>query len=230
MTMSGQFSGQTIIVTGSEGGLGRAIVEAFVIEGGRVICADVKVDEAAVLSDEGREVKRRLDVSSEGQWIALMDEVERLYGRIHVVVNNAGLYRQNIAFEDMPLDDWQQHFRINADGVFLGCKHAIQRMKPHGGGVVINIGSGMSLRGSPTGAAYSASKAAVLMTTRTAAKAAGKYGIRVNAVLPGAVPTDMLMGNLLPDETEAGFLARWAVSRFLANSLRPRTSPPVSSF
>lgn len=204
----GVFSGQTIIVTGAEGGVGQAIVQAFAEQGGRVISTDLRIAEKGDGAKAGLIIKRRLDVSSEGEWIALFDEVERLYGRVDVVVNNAGFYKQNIAFEEMPLDVWQQHFRINADGVFLGCKHAIRRMKAHGAGAIVNIGSGMSLRGSPTGSAYSASKAAVLMTTRTAAKAAGKYGIRVNAVLPGAVPTDMLMGNVLPDETQAQFLAR----------------------
>jgi NAD(P)-dependent dehydrogenase (short-subunit alcohol dehydrogenase family) len=125
-----------------------------------------------------------------------------------VLVNNAGFYRPNIAFEDMPIDLWRKHFAINADGVFLGCKHAIQRMKTRGDGAIVNLGSGLSITANATGAAYCASKAAVLMTTRTAAAAAGPYGIRVNAVLPGAVPTTMLMGNMTEAENEADFLAR----------------------
>lgn len=202
------FAGQTVIVTGAEGGLGQAIVAAFAHAGARVISTDLRISDDADPAKEGTIIKRRLDVSSEADWIALFDETERLSGRVDVLVNNAGFYKQNIPFEEMPLDVWQQHFRINTDGVFLGCKHGILRMKRQGRGAIVNIGSGMSLRGSPVGSAYSASKAAVLMTTRTAAKAAGKYGIRVNAVLPGAVPTDMLMGNVLPDETQEQFLAR----------------------
>ena len=108
--------------------------------------------------------------------------------------------------EDMPLDVWKKHFAVNSDGVFLGCKHAILRMKDKGG-TIVNIGSGFSIRANPLASAYCASKAAVLMTTRTAAASAGPYNIRVNAVLPGAVHTPMLMGNLTEDMTEEQFFA-----------------------
>lgn len=202
----GPFSGRTVIVTGGAGGIGKAIVEAFVADGARVVSADIGVsDEPA---SEARVIARHLDVADEESWIALMDFVDGDLGGVDVLVNNAGFYRPDIAFEEMPLELWRRHFAVNADGVFLGCKHAIQRMKPRGDGAIVNIGSGMSITANPRGAAYCGSKAAVLMTTRTAAGAAGPYGIRVNAVLPGAVPTEMLMGNMAGDESEATFLGR----------------------
>ena len=136
-------------------------------------------------------------------------------------MNNAGIYRPNIAFEEMPLETWRLHFAVNSDGVFLGCKHAILRMKETGGGAIVNIGSGMSITANPTGAAYCGSKAAVLMTTKTAAASAGKYGIRVNAVLPGGVPTDMLMGNLVPGQNGGAFLALMAGTSLMGKLATP---------
>jgi NAD(P)-dependent dehydrogenase (short-subunit alcohol dehydrogenase family) len=171
--MSGRFSGKTIVVTGGAGGLGAAMVAAFV---------------------------------AEASWEGLLDRVDQDFSGLDVLVNNAGYFHPNIAFEDMTLDLWRKHFAINSDGVFLGCKHAIRRMTTRRSGSIVNIGSGLSITASATASAYCASKAAVLMTTRTAAAAAGRYGIRVNAVLPGAVKTAMLMGNLVPGQTEAALL------------------------
>jgi len=201
-----RFQGQIVVVTGASGGLGANIVAAFAAEGARVIAADI--NPPAELP--GLAVHRRLDVTDEDAWIALLDGVVSEFGGVDVLVNNAGIYRPNIPFEEMPLDVWRQHFAINSDGVFLGCKHAILRMKDRGRGAIVNMGSGMSIKANPTGAAYCGSKAAVLMTTRTAAGAAGRYGIRVNAVLPGAVPTTMLMGNMEDGDTQDSFLDRMA--------------------
>ena len=203
------FAGLNIIVTGGAGGLGRAIARAFAEAGGRVIIADLDATggqaAAADIGDAASYLP--LDVTDEASWVSLLDQVEAQCGRVDVLVNNAGIYAPNIPFEEMPLDLWRRHFAVNSDGVFLGCKHAILRMKSHGGAIV-NMGSTMSIAANPTGSAYCGSKAAVLMTTRAAAKSAGQYNIRVNAVLPGAVPTEMLMGNLLEGETEADLIAR----------------------
>ncbi len=202
-----RFENQTVVVTGGSGGLGWAICLAFADAGARVIAADLVAPSDEALGAAGGRISHLpLDVTDETAWVALLDAVEADGRGLDVLVNNAGFYRPNVAFEEMPIELWRKHFAINADGVFLGCKHAIQRMKTRGKGAIINIGSGLSITASPTGAAYCGSKAAVLMTTHTAAAAAGRYGIRVNAVLPGAVPTTMLMGNMVAGETEADFL------------------------
>lgn len=204
-----QGSDRIVVVTGGEGGLGSAIVRAFASSGAHVVSADVSVPDGPLFPEtDDRVVRCRLDVTDEESWTHVLDAIVRHFGRLDVLVNNAGIYRPNIRFEEMPLDLWRKHFAINSDGVFLGCKHAILRMKGRGTGAIVNLGSGMSITANPDGAAYSGSKAAVLMTTRTAAAAAGRYGIRVNAVLPGAVPTDMLFGNVQPGETQEEFLAR----------------------
>ncbi|MFV8819342.1 SDR family NAD(P)-dependent oxidoreductase [Haliea sp. E17] len=196
-----------MLVTGSAGGIGKAMVRAFAEEGARVIAADLQEDAnralAASLGDAV--VPLELDVTSEERWMEVFAQADRDYGGIDVLVNNAGFFQPNIPFEDMPLKLWRLHFAINLDGTFLGCKHAIRHMKSRGGAIV-NIGSGMSITANPTASAYCAAKAAVLMTTRTAAANAGRYGVRVNAVLPGAVPTGMLMGNLAEGQSEENLL------------------------
>lgn len=199
--------GRVVAVTGGGGGLGKAIAAAFVDAGDQVAIADL--DEAAARTvAEGlgdRAYSLQLDVSDEASWVRALDQVETDLGPLDVLVNNAGIYAPNIKFEEMPLDLWRKHFAVNSDGVFLGCKHGILRMRERGGAIV-NMGSGFSIRANPTGSAYCASKAAVLMTTRTAAASAGPYNIRVNAVLPGAVPTPMLMGNVQAGTSEADYL------------------------
>lgn len=200
-----RFRDTTVLVTGATGGLGRAICRAFAAEGARVIAADLPGAPAAALAAElgGGAAPRVLDVTDEAQWQAAFAAHP-----IDVLVNNAGFFQPNVPFEDMSLDLWRRHFAVNADGVFLGCQHAIRTMPP--GGAVVNIGSGMSIKANPAAAAYCGSKAAVLMTTRTAAAAAGPRGIRVNAVLPGAVDTAMLMGNLLEGEEPGAYLEKMA--------------------
>ena len=205
----GDFTGQTIVVTGGSGGLGRAIVAAFAGAGGRVVVADLDPAAAeAVAAPLPGAVAQRLDVTDEASWDALLDRVDAELGGLDVLVNNAGIFVPNVPFEDMPLDLWRRHIAVNLDGTFLGCRQAIRRMKGRGKGAIVNMGSGMSLRARPTAAAYCASKAGVLMTTRTAAHAAGPYGIRVNCVLPGPVPTAMLMGNVTSGDTDDVFLGR----------------------
>ncbi|HEY9090463.1 SDR family NAD(P)-dependent oxidoreductase [Parasphingorhabdus sp.] len=205
MSEQTRFTGKTIVVTGGSGGLGWAIANAFSATGGRVIVGDVA---APAQTDNDSISYIPLDVTDENAWISLFDKVDAAYGGLDVLVNSAGFYKPNIPFEEMPLDLWRKHFAINADGAFLGCKHAILRMKGRGEGAVINMGSGLSITANAFGSAYCGSKAAVLMTTRVAAAAAGAYGIRVNAVLPGAVPTSMLMGNMVEGETEEAFLEK----------------------
>lgn len=207
-----RFADKTILVTGATGGIGRAICRAFAQEGGSILVADLAGTPAEPFAAELGNRARAcvLDVTREDDWVAAMDLAESAFGGIDILVNNAGFYAPNIAFEDMPLALWQRHFAVNSDGCFLGCKHAILRMKHRGGGAIVNIGSGMSISANPLGSAYSGSKAAMLMTTRTAARSAGQYNIRVNAVLPGAVDTAMLMNNLAPGDDPGSYLEQMA--------------------
>ena len=210
--MTGALAGQVAVVTGGAGGLGRAIAARLLADGCAVVVADIAEDAAARAADELGEgcSAVALDVADEANWERALDGVLEGRGRLDILVNNAGIYRPNVPFDEMPLDLWRQHMAINADGTFLGCKHAIRRMKPLGRGAIVNMASGMAVKANPTGAAYCASKAAVLMTTRCAAAWAGRHGIRVNAVLPGAVDTPMLRGNVESGGDEDGYVAQMA--------------------
>lgn len=204
-----RFARLSVVVTGAAGGLGSAIARAFAAHGAFVTVTDIDVGAGESLAGDigSAATFRALDVTDEAQWEAVLDDTLARRGTLDVLVNNAGFFRPNVPFEDMPLDLWRRHFAINADGTFLGCKHALRRMRGRGGAVV-NVASGMGVAARASASAYCASKAAVLMTTRTAAAAGGRHGIRVNAVLPGPIDTAMLAGNLAPDEDKAAFLER----------------------
>ena len=201
---------KVVLITGAAGGLGSCMARHFAAAGHHVIVTDLDELQGRALaqelgSDAGRASFLRLDVTSEGDWAAAFATAAAGPGAVNVLVNNAGWYRPNIPLKDMSLAIWRRHFEINADGAFLGCREALRSMDGRGG-VILNIASGAGITAFPEGGAYCASKAAMLMLTRVAAKAGGPQGIRVNAILPGAVPTDMLRGNILPGQTEAEFI------------------------
>lgn len=149
------------------------------------------------------------DVTCEADWARVFVDAASAGQPIDVLVNNAGWYQPNIELREMSLETWRRHFAINTDGAFLGVREALRAM-PGRGGVILNICSGAAVTPFPLGGAYCASKAATLMLTRVAAKAGGPQRIRVNAILPGAVPTEMLRGNLLAGQDEQQYLAMLA--------------------
>jgi NAD(P)-dependent dehydrogenase (short-subunit alcohol dehydrogenase family) len=195
----GRLEGKVALVTGAARGIGRGIAERFAAEGARVIVTDIRESEgAAVASGFGDRARwRRLDVREEAQWEATAAWVQETFGRLDVLVNNAGI----TGFEDglVPHDpehaslaDWHAVFATNVDGVFLGCKHAIPLMREKGGSI-INISSRSGLVGIPAAAAYAASKAAVRNHTKTVALYCAEQGLRVrcNSVHPAAILTPM---------------------------------------
>lgn len=230
--MSKTLSGKTALVTGATGGLGRAICARLAAAGASVIAADLpKAPIETVVADLGGSSRAlHLDVTAEEQWQNAFQACADEGRRVDILVNNAGIFTPNIPFADMPLDVWQRHFAVNVDGTFLGCREAIRHMRGHDGqsghqsgqgGAIVNIASSMGLVALAEAGAYCASKAAVLMTTRVAARSGGPYGIRVNAVLPGAVPTDMLMGNLRAGQQESEMLGTLASYAAMGRLARP---------
>jgi NAD(P)-dependent dehydrogenase (short-subunit alcohol dehydrogenase family) len=194
-----QLSSRTVLITGAAGGLGRSMAQHFRDAGAHVIATDLRADNGILPHD----------VTSETDWARVFADAANTGHPIDVLINNAGWYRPNIELREMPLEIWRRHFAVNTDGAFLGVREALRTM--HGrGGVILNICSGAAVTPFPQGGAYCASKAATLMLTRVAAKAGGPDRIRVNAILPGAVPTEMLRGNLLPGQDEAQYLAMLA--------------------
>ena len=193
-TVGVRLEGKTAIVTGAASGQGLATVRALVKEGASVMAADI--DEAGLerLSNEsGQITTRRCDVSKAAEVERLVATAEQTYGAVHALLNCAGYLRAASVLEtdDDVLD---RIIDINLKGVFYGCKYAIPALQRAGGGSIVNWGSVNSLVAEPDIAAYSASKGAVLMLTKSVAVEYAKDNIRANCLCPGGVLTPMVAG------------------------------------
>jgi NAD(P)-dependent dehydrogenase (short-subunit alcohol dehydrogenase family) len=191
------FDNRTYLVTGSLGGIGVQIARGFVAKGARVFLGRRPGSQGDSMPDLGPMARFvELDVISEDAWAHVIDAIVAECGALHGLVNNAAFLKPGTAFTDLTLAEWRQHMSVNLDGAFMGCRLAMQAMAKTGGGSIVNISSGAAYLLAPDAAAYSISKAGVLALTRLAAKAGGRYKVRVNAVLPGAIDTPMLWRNL----------------------------------
>jgi NAD(P)-dependent dehydrogenase (short-subunit alcohol dehydrogenase family) len=191
------FEGRTILITGGLGGIGGQVARHFLARGASVVVTDRRAEDGGATASLG--VKARyasLDVTSEAAWSQVVGDIVERDGKLDALVNIAGVFTPGIPFETMTLAQWRFHMDVNLDGTFLGCRTAMAAMSGTGGGAIVNFSSGLAHIMLSDGGAYCVSKAAVLALTRLAAKAGGKFGVRVNAVLPGAIDTPMLWGNL----------------------------------
>ncbi len=204
----GRVKGKVAIITGAASGLGKGAASLLAREGATVILADineVQGKEAAeeIRRDGGEAIFMKLDVRTESDWIKVIEKTLAEFGKLHVLVNNAGVELiKEIA--DTSLEEWRWLMSINLDGVFLGTKHGIKAMKGSGGGSIINISSVAGIVGTlDDTAAYCASKGGVRLLTKAAAlecsKAGHDYNIRVNSIHPGVIKTP-LVEDLLKDE------------------------------
>jgi 3(or 17)beta-hydroxysteroid dehydrogenase len=213
----GRVQGKVAIVTGAASGAGKADAIMLAHEGARVVLTDLNEDGGRAVAKEigDSAMFLRHDVSSEDDWKTVMAATQQRFGKLDAMVNNAGI----LAFasiEDTSLELWQKINRVNAEGVFLGCKYAVAAMKTSGGGSIVNMSSVSALTGFPFCAAYSASKGAVTALTRSVAAHCkqNRYRIRCNSIHPDGILTPMtlpLMGN--PDPATLGIEAD-AGSRF----------------
>jgi 3alpha(or 20beta)-hydroxysteroid dehydrogenase len=190
---AGRLAGRVAIVTGAGRGQGAAEAERFVAEGARVVLADVDLASVTAVADRlGQDARAvALDVRDATQWAALVEECTRAFGPPTVLVNNAGIMPVG-TIEDGDLDEFRAALDVNVVGTLLGIRSVIAPMRAAGSGSIVNVSSIAGMRGARALSAYSASKFAIRGVTRSAAMELGHDGIRVNAVLPGPIDTDMI--------------------------------------
>ena len=167
----------------------------FAKEGAKVVLADVSDPEGTAVAAEiaeagGDAIFVHLDVTNEDEWDAAINSAVASFGKLDILVNNAGIWRRGHVLETS-VEQWDDILDINAKGVFLGTKAAIPEMRKAGGGSIINISSTAGLVGSRTSAAYSASKGAVRIFSKSTAIQYAAEGIRANSIHPGPIDTDM---------------------------------------
>jgi NAD(P)-dependent dehydrogenase (short-subunit alcohol dehydrogenase family) len=192
-----RLAGKIALISGGARGQGAAETRLFVREGAAVVFGDLLDDagkklEAEIRASGGQATYLHLNVTQEVDWRAAVATVVQTYGKLNVLVNNAGiLFRSKI--EDTTEADWDRIMAVNVKGVFLGTKCAIPAMRQAGGGSIINISSTAGLVGSPgETAAYTATKGAVRLFTKATAVQHAKENIRCNSVHPGPIATDMI--------------------------------------
>jgi NAD(P)-dependent dehydrogenase (short-subunit alcohol dehydrogenase family) len=193
-TTPGRLAGKTAVVTGAGAGLGEAIARRFAAEGARVACVDVRPETNQAVVDAigaagGEALPLAGDVGRSADARRVAEAVLGRWGRIDVLVNNAGILPARHSVVDTTETDWDETLRVNVKGVYLMSQAIVPAMARQGGGAIVNLSSITGLVGLPVRAAYSASKGAVAILTRQMAVDLGRHGIRVNAVAPSFVIT-----------------------------------------
>ena len=212
-----RLEGKVALITGAARGQGAAEARMFAQEGAKVILADVTDQEGMAVAAEiaeagGDALYVHLDVTNEDEWESAVQSAVASFGKLDILVNNAGIWRRGHVLETSS-DQWDEIMDVNAKGVFLGTKAAIPAMRKAGGGSIINISSTAGLVGSKTSAAYSASKGAVRIFTKSTAVQYAAEGIRANSIHPGPIDTDM-GDQVWPDATSReAAVARTAIAR-----------------
>ncbi|QDQ02318.1 SDR family oxidoreductase [Lysinibacillus fusiformis] len=185
----GRLDNKIAIITGGASGMGAAMAELFSQEGATVIAADINEENLAKISELDNVEGMKLDVSSDENWAEVTKAVVDKYGRIDILINNAGIAGKKMP-DDITEQDWALMHKINSFGPFLGIKHASKYMKEAGKGSIVNTSSYTAIIGSGFNE-YSASKGSLRAIARAAAAEFGQFNIRVNTVFPGVIETPM---------------------------------------
>jgi NAD(P)-dependent dehydrogenase (short-subunit alcohol dehydrogenase family) len=199
--------GKTVLITGGAQGIGAAIARAFAVAGASVVIGDIsdaagRALQAEIAAAGGESLYVHLDVTSEADWQEAIGRTLQRYGRLDVLVNNAGLGPAPAPIEQCTVEAWDRIMAVNARGVFLGTRQAIPPMRAGGGGSIVNVSSIAALgQGTLMEAAYAASKGAVRTFTKVIAAQYARDGIRCNSVHPGPIDGGMLHG-VLSDSTK----------------------------
>ena len=214
-----RLAGKVALISGGARGMGAAEARMFCGEGASVVIGDVldaegKAVESEVSGKRGRIAYIHLEVTSEADWQAAVDLAVNRFGKLDVLVNNAGIGAHG-RVEDTSAEAWDRVMAINAKGAFLGTKAVIPAIRRAGGGSIINISSQLGLVGSDhTSPHYSASKGAVRLLTKTTALQYAKEGIRVNSVHPGPIETPMTAARRADPAVKAMMVSRIPLGRY----------------
>lgn len=209
--MNERFDEKVVLITGGAGALARVTAQAFADLGATVVLAgrdgERLAEAAAGIRAEGGKIDWvTVDVANGDQVAAMVAEVVRRHGGLHIAFNNAGIFGKAAPVADLDEEVWRTVLDTNLTGMFLSMKHEIAHMRANGGGVIVNMASNIGAHGRRAGmAAYAASKAAVSVLTQTAARDHIADGVRINAVSPGASDTPM---SFRPGESRADRDAR----------------------
>ncbi|MEV6302391.1 glucose 1-dehydrogenase [Actinoplanes sp. NPDC051861] len=214
----GRLDGKVALITGGARGMGKAHARHFVAEGARVVIGDVLDDKGQSVAEGLGEQSCRFvhhDVTSEDEWAAAVAATMSAFGRLDVLVNNAGILR-HAAVAEMDPAEFRQVIEVNLVGTWLGIRQVVPAMTAAGGGSIVNISSIEGIAGAAGLSAYSASKFGVRGLTRSAAQELGPLGIRVNSVHPGGVMTSMALSaaQFMTGVDGAGFLKQLPIARF----------------
>jgi NAD(P)-dependent dehydrogenase (short-subunit alcohol dehydrogenase family) len=210
-TRSGRIAGKVALVTGGASGLGAAIARRFSAEGATVLIADIDTAGAQAVARELGDpaCALTLDVTDESSWVATFATAEQLFGRLDVLVNNAGITHYG-TIESLDLSAFRRMLDIDLVGVFLGCKHVVPLMKRTGGSV-INMSSMCSIRAQPEYSGYNAAKAGMTHLTKSVALhyAREGYGMRCNTIHPGVMETPILRKVMAEVDDPQALYAQW---------------------
>ena len=203
-----RLDGKVAIITGGARGQGAAEARLFASEGAQVVIGDILDEDGELVAKSiGPAASyRHHDVTHEAQWTDLVAHALATFGRVDVLVNNAGIFRYS-PIESTTADAYMEMVRINQLGTFLGMKAVARPMADSGGGSIVNISSIAGLRGSPGTVGYSATKWAVRGMTKVAALEFARLGIRVNSIHPGVIDTPMLADLLITDDSAKSAVA-----------------------
>jgi NAD(P)-dependent dehydrogenase (short-subunit alcohol dehydrogenase family) len=220
--MAGRFAGRTVLVTGAAGGIGAATSRGLADEGARLVCADLDGSAAAgvaagIVADGGRALGIECDVTQPGACASALDAALGT-GSLDVLVNVAGV-GGFAPTTDVTLDEWNRTLAVNLTGTFLMCQRSLPALVKSRG-CIVNVASVAGVRAVPYNAAYCASKAGVVMLTKSIAVEYGRRGVRANCVCPSSVATPFLDGFAFTDEMDMSLFARG--SSVLAGAMDPR--------